>query len=127
MPKQRKVRETCSLRAPSASDSKKNVFCANHANPPSASVPLWGEGFPHQPAPAVVRELSPAGAGIAHTQRQRASHELPQTRPSQRRFYRGPSRATRLGADLLYFGRILGEIHHAKAIGNHLGFDTFLD
>ena len=41
--------------------------------------------------------------------------------------YRSPSRATRLGADLLYFGRILGEIHRAKPIGNHWGFGTFLD
>ena len=47
--------------------------------------------------------------------------------PVENNNYRGPSRATRLGAHLPYFCRILDEIHHAKAIGNHWGFDAFLD
>ena len=41
--------------------------------------------------------------------------------------YRGPSRASGLGAHLPRNGRILGEIHRAKPIGNHWGFGTFLD
>ena len=41
--------------------------------------------------------------------------------------YRGPSRATRLGAHLPYFCRLLDKFHRAKAIGNHWGFGTFLD